>query len=473
MNKIHRKRRTELTIFVFNPVEDEWSFIRGITDPRKRRAYIADCESDTDCYFLMMSTESDCCFISPKSVPIDFQNYARSLFNSQNMYLLIPKLTTHLICNDFVADAYVVKKLLTIAKGYKRIKLVSYTASEQFYTLKERLELEGLSIRTPEAPAKQDAWTVNFFGSKSGIRQLSQMSTAEEPDFRMANGLICSGRRDAAKIAALRYLDKGGVVIKTNKGCAGNGIYIFREGDLPRDYTNCEEAILQQFTGDSYWDTSPIVIEDLIHTRSGQFENYPNIEFNIDSTGSPQMLYVCNCKVTPKGHFLGVDIGREVLSNRVRAKVEDMGYYIADQYSEAGYRGRFDVDMMLAKNRRLYVNESNTRYTGGTDTYKVVRTLIGKDFMNAAYIIARSRKGWLSRKGVSFSIVHKALQPILYDPKTKEGLIIQSSVACLEGYLTYLIISTNKKCAYFIERKLRDILMSLYPSKAKTIKSSQ
>jgi hypothetical protein len=454
----------ELLVFVFNAVEDEWTYISGISSARERRRYIEDSEADTDCYFLATATEQSYCYISPMPVDAGFIAYANTLFKSRDSHIVVPKTVTHLLCEDFMYDQKSFKSFVQLAKHYKRVRLVSYVVSEQFYALKERLEVEGLTVKTPEAPERKNAWTINFFGSKSGIRQLSQMSSSAEPDFKMPEGLICSGRYDAAKIAALRYIRNNGVVLKTNKGCAGNGVHIFRKGDLPLQFTECEHKILGSLSKDAYWDTAPIVVEDLIETRSGQYESYPNIEFTIDANGCPKMLYLCNCIVTPAGAFYGVDIGYNVLSSRVRAKVEDMGYYIADQYSKAGYRGRFDIDMMVARNNRLYVNESNTRYTGGSDTYKIVRKLLGVDFAASYYVLARSRKNWVRADGLTFSKLQSYLAPILYSPKKKEGLIVQSWHACTEGFITYTIIASSRKRAYGLERQLKEILIGAFPA---------
>ena len=68
------------------------------------------------------------------------------------------------------------------------------------------LRNRGLTVSTPDSPEEDDAWTVNFYGSKSGIRQLAQQSRAVEPDLIMAEGVIGSGIIDASRIAANKYI---------------------------------------------------------------------------------------------------------------------------------------------------------------------------------------------------------------------------------------------------------------------------
>lgn len=451
-------KKSELVVYIFNAVEDEWSFISAVADVNKKLNLIEDAEAAADCFYLSMAPETDFVYISPKPISAQFQAYAKGLCHWKNAEVITPVIRTHLICEDLIKDAKAFISLVTKAKNYKKVTLLSYSASQQFYTLKEKLQKVGLVVYTPEAPEIDCAWTVNFFGSKSGIRQLAQQSRAIEPDFMMPEGIICVGRYDAAKIAANRYIKQKGVVIKTNKGSGGNGVLIYRDGELPYDYRECEKKILTAFNSDSYWDNYPIVIEDLININYTQGGGFPNVEFKIHKNGRIEMLYVCACMVTDKGVFYGLDINDEIINDRLQTRIEDTGYYIAEQYAAAGYRGTFDVDMMFARNGNVYVCESNTRDTGGTDTYKVVRKLLGKDFMEDAYTISRSRHGLLPKNKFLFSDIELKLQSLLYSPTRKEGIIINSENSIPDGKLIYTVIGKTKKQAYAMEHELQRLL---------------
>ena len=61
-------KKPELVVYVYNAVEDEWSFISTVADERKRLELIADTEDATDAYFLAMGTESDFIYVSPKPI---------------------------------------------------------------------------------------------------------------------------------------------------------------------------------------------------------------------------------------------------------------------------------------------------------------------------------------------------------------------------------------------------------------------
>jgi len=447
-----------LLVYVFNAVEDEWSFISAVENEVERQKYIEDNESATDSYYLAVATESHFVYVSPKRISPAFELYTKELMKFKEGEVLVPRVRSHLICEDLMKDAHAFETLVSRAKTYKRVVLTSYCASPQIYELIEKLENVGVEVYTPELPKKECAWTTNFFGSKSGIRQLAQKSVATEPDFRMPEGLICVGRNDAAKIAANKYINKRGVVIKTNKGSGGAGVLIFREGELPQEYDKCYEAILAEMNGDRYWDEYPIIIEDLVPINFGLAGGFPNVEFKIHKNGRIDMLYVCACKVTRKGRFYGLDISEDIINDRVQTQLEDVGYYVAEQYAAAGYRGHFDIDMMSSRGNVIYVCESNTRNTGGTDTYKIVKKLIGTEFMDDAYIISRSRHEWLKPKRYSFEKLLKLIEPLSYSAKKKEGIIVCSENSIIDGKVIYIAIGKNKRRAYAINRELLDMI---------------
>jgi len=155
------------------------------------------------------------------------------------------------------------------------------------------------------------------------------------------------------------------VVLKTNKGCGGNGVLIFRDKNLPYHYTACERKLSQILS-----------------------------------------------QVTPSGEFYDQDINDDILNDRLDTRITDTGYYIAEQYAAAGYRGRFDIDFILSKGGQIFVSESNTRNTGGTDIALIAQKLIGKNFVKDAYTLNRSRL--------------KIAKSKFYSLKTKQGLIINS-----------------------------------------------
>ncbi|MCS6956479.1 MAG: hypothetical protein NZM02_01365 [Patescibacteria group bacterium] len=453
-------KNNEIIVYIFNVVEDEWSFLSTIQPIEKRYEKINSSNMAAECYLFANASADNFFYISPIEIPENFKNYFLEVVGKKNFEIFVPQMKTGLICKDLYTDKSLFSDLINKLRKYDKIKLISYAASPEFLELKERLIQLGLNVITPEAPDLENAWTVNFYGSKSGIRQLAQQSKADEPDFIMPEGIICVGRLDAAKIAANTYLNDKGVVLKTNKGSGGDGVLIFREGELPNDYKMCEKRIYELLSEDGYWERYPIIIEKLINVDYRSFGAFPNIEFKIHRNGKIEMLYYCVMMVTKEGKYYGLDIHEDVLNERIATRITDTGYYIAEKYAEEGYRGHFDVDMISAKGGKIYVSESNTRNTGGTDIYKLTKYLFGEDFFSDVYVLNRNNYKFKTKKNhLTFERILEVTKPILFNKKTKEGLVISSSISIIEDKkLLYTIYGKNKKRAYQLEQELFKLL---------------
>lgn len=451
--------KKELTIYIYNIIEDEWSFLSSMQPISKRYEMMNDCNVYTECYLFANSQENEFVYVSPLEVSKNFINYFQTITSNKKVNVIVPQMRTGLICKDLYTDKELFGNLIKLAKKFKKIKLVGYATSPEFLELKERLLQLGINVVTPEAPELENAWTVNFFGSKSGIRQLAQQSRAVEPDFIMPDGVICVGILDAAKIAANRYINEKGVVLKTNKGSGGDGVMIFREGELPREYKACERRIFELLSEDGYWERFPIIIEELIKVNFGSLDSFPNIEFKINSNGKIEMLYYCVMMVTKEGKYVGLDMHSSVLDKRTAARIIDTGYYIAEQYAQSGYRGHFDIDMISSnKNNHIYVCESNTRNTGGTDVYKLVKNIYGADFLSDIYVLNRDDFKFDNRKKISFEEVIKTLKPILLDRKKKEGIVLSASRPLEFNQLSYTVLGKNRKTAYNLQNEFFNLM---------------
>lgn len=173
---------------------------------KKRYQMINDCNISSECYLFSNASESEFVYISPIEISNTFKNYFQSITNNKKVDIYVPQMKTALICKDLYTDKQLFGEIINRAKKYHKVTLISYATSPEFLELKDRMIQLGINVITPEAPELENAWTVNFFGSKSGIRQLAQQSRAVEPDFIMPEGVICVGKLDAAKIAANRYI---------------------------------------------------------------------------------------------------------------------------------------------------------------------------------------------------------------------------------------------------------------------------
>lgn len=454
------KPKNRLVIYLYNVVEDEWSFLSAIQPIEKRVSMMNSMNDSSECY-LFANTEDEFIYVSPIEISRTFKHYYQSISGNKKVDIIVPQFRTGLLCKDLYTDKQIFSDVIKISKKYHKVVMISYASSPEFLELKERMIQLGVNVSTPEAPELENAWTVNFYGSKSGIRQLAQQSRAIEPDFIMPEGVICVGKLDAARIAANKYINEKGVVLKTNKGSGGQGVLIFRDGELPKDYKSCEKRIYELLSQDGYWDRFPIIIEELVNVNLSNNGGFPNIEFKIHKNGQIEMLYYCIMMVTPEGKYYGLDMHEDVINERIAARIIDTGYFIAEKYSEAGYRGHFDIDLIASRNRHIYVCESNTRNTGGTDIFKLTRKLFGEDFFSDVYVLNRNDYKFNGQNSLTFEKIINALGHLSFNKKTKEGVVISSAAPIKDKQLLYTIFGKNKKRAYQIHTELLEKLSSI------------
>lgn len=453
------QKSSETTVYIFNMSEDVWPFISAMSDSHARANEISENEDLGDHTLFGLAQEDNVLFIGSKSMSDEFVTYYSSLMNVKNLRILRTRVHTGVICEDILQDDNIMQEIIQAANGAKRLNLISYTTSQQFLRLAQELQQRGIIIVTPEAPKEEDAWTVNFFGSKSGIRQLAQKSFAREPDFMMADGLIVMGIQDAARIAANKYIKEHGVVIKTNKGHAGAGVLLFRQGDLPDDFSACEEMLIGILKKDTYWTMFPIIIESFISVSSTIGGGAPNVEFRITKSGRIEFLFYGGMRVSKEGVYQGMEIGSDSLSDQIATQLMDTGYFIAEQYRLAGYRGYFDVDFVASKNGTFYVTESNVRRTACTHVYPTAVKLFGKDFLYDTYILCHSSYKIPGDKRVTFTRIKETLQPIIFNTSSKEGIVITSENSIINRHvLEYIIFGKTKKRAYELESQMEALL---------------
>ncbi|HSV94481.1 MAG TPA: hypothetical protein VLH94_00685 [Spirochaetia bacterium] len=450
--------KRERVIRIFNLSEDVWPFIDSFGDKKQQAWEINENANLADKDLFSMSEEFEFTFITAKPLDPSFVEYYRKLCMVRDLEILVPKKHTGLLCEDIANDMAIMKRLIRLGKEYKRLNIVAYSTSHQFLGLVEKLRDKGINVVTSEAPDKADAWTVNFYGSKSGIRQLIQTNRILRADLKMPNGVISSRIVDSARIAANKYVKEKGVVIKTNKGHAGAGVLIFREGDLPDKFETCEEEIIKTLKKNAYWEKFPVIVESLIKPNYKIGGGFPNVELFIRKDGEVEFLYCCSMRVDRNGVFAGIELGKNLLPKRITSRITDIGYLIGEQYSKDGYRGYFEVDYIAEKGGEVYISESNVRVTGGTHVYEAGKELVGRNFTKDSFALSNNMYVLPKKKKYTFEKMLKMMDRILFSRKTKEGMVICSANSLRDGYLSYIIFGKNKRRAGVIEEEMKRLL---------------
>lgn len=437
-----------LALFVYNSIEDEWAYLSQIQDKQLQKKLIVGSNRFSDCYLFANAELPFCVYLSPRPIHKEFLKYYTTLTGSQ-IICKVPKQNTEFICKNIILDSELLKWIVKKAKKHNQsITLYSYANSPYLYELKEKLETYNLHVTLPDAPLKRNLWTVSHFGSKTGFRKTFQR--------HMPLGYICKTPQEAANKAVHLYSQNHGVVIKTARGNAGEGVLIYRNGDLPIVKKDCKQAILNRFQKDSFWNTAQIVVETFVDSSNEKKQPFPSIEGYIQQDGTPTFPYYCNMIVTKEGEFYGMEMAKNTLSPIVAKKVLTISKDIATTYAKNGFRGRFDIDFIY-DGKNLYANESNVRNNGGTDTYFVVKKIIGKDFFTKRYVLAKyidlTIKGRKTLKNVL-----QILKPLLFNKINKLGIVINSEAVIRHKGLSYIVIAVAKKEALIIDKKITNLI---------------
>lgn len=430
----------QITLFISNLSEDVWPFIDTM-DKKTKKVEVAENAYLADLHFMAGAGLNNLIFVGPMPIDPALKNYYCKLFGVDDIVVLNPEKHSGRTCVDVLNDKKLLNQIVKITKGASKVNLTSYSSTETFFELGKVLASRGVKIAYPESPVKGASWTVDFFGSKSGIRQTGQM---------MPKGYICSDIHEAAQISTNMYLSTGSVVIKTNKGHSGAGILIYRKGDLPNNYDECHEKLEKILKSEVYWHKFQIIVEEYIDPDMSVGGGFPNVEFKISEKGEINFLYACGNRVTKDGIFNGVEIGKGSMDGKSPQEMKKAADLLGREYKKAGYRGYFDVDFVYGKDKKLYINESNARRTGGTHLYLIGSRLLGGEFTTKYYTLCKNMHA-IKTPVKSFEKLLEKYNDLLYDPKKKEGVIFCSSSLLKVNKMAYIIVAKNKEKATQLE----------------------
>jgi hypothetical protein len=166
-------------------------------------------------------------------------------------------------------------------------------------------------------------------------------------------------------------------------------------------------------------------------------------------------------RVTPEGVFQGIEIGQDILPDWIVQRLHYFGEQLGNEYSQAGYRGYYEVDCVCTKAGKLLMTESIVRRTGGTHVYKVLSQISGGDETPQPFIVSNNTYQIPTSTTPTFSQVYTQLAPILFSPDSKTGVIIASASILKQGKLSYIAVGNSKSHTVEIESQLVTLLKDL------------
>ena len=399
------------------------------------------------CDRFLFSDEKNRILVTPYLIDKDFYDFNKKIIGFKHLINLSPKKIGESICESIIKDKELFEKLIILIKNNPKIRLISYSTTEEFTKLVKLLRKCNLVFQTPDMPEFGQEWTGPFFDSKAGFRQSVYNLKGNFPE--IPDGMICDGIVEVIAWAEYFLKKYKGCVIKSNRGLAGAGLKIIKIDQIKN---NDIKTYLTNILKEKYWSKDLVVVEKYIESNKKISGGSPNVELKINEKGV-ETLYFCGMRVSDEGVFQGIEVGLGALPLYVKKNLRQPAIKFGQFLKSAGYKGFFELDWVYGLDGKLYSIEANLRRTGGTHVYEIAKVLLGDDFQNKYYVTATNIQVAPKLKNKSFNEVKNILNDILYPIQgKKKGVIITIFSYLKFGKLGYIVIGKNKKETLEIEK---------------------
>jgi hypothetical protein len=343
--------------------------------------------------------------------PILIETYRQQLGYQNVIYWYPMVYTGQSLCKSVLNDSNLFQKIVETIIQNPNIIVTSYAYSLDFEALIHCLKQFDLKFQLDNVPT--DTSIVRKLNSKAHFRRVAEAIERETGIQWIPKGKIVA-HLEAALTEIRSYIKaKTGFVVKANHGATGRGLFL----SPPIPTENTIVSFLESVEQDPIWTSSELVVETQIIAK---LVHSPSVELKI-SENNITITYLCNQILDEKGAFLGILLGKNVVSPTVETQMRHTATLIAKAYQSMGYRGFFDVDFVIDDAQKAFAVETNARRTGGTHIYDILRYLYGADWQEKIY--AASNDSWeLNQPFKNGAELLERFKSRLYNGE--EGLII-------------------------------------------------
>lgn len=406
------------------------------------------------CERFIFSKGDDRVLVTPLLVNETMKEHVSKVMKFKNVINLSPSKIGESLNVSVLEDKKLLKQLEDIIRQNPGIDLVAYVSSNEFMNVVSYFRSKKLNFTTSEIPTQENNWTVAFFDSKAGFRQLTTFMNNGFP--KMPQGIVCDSIDEIIGAVRFFFNNEMDCVMKANRGLAGAGLKIMYRKDYQKKNLN---RVLEQILKENpFWSHDIVVVEEFIEPNLEIGGGAPNIELKI-SKNKVHPLYCCSMRISREGVFQGIEIGRGTYTSYMKNKLIKHGVTFGQMLKKFSYNGHFEIDFVAGRDNRIYPIEANVRRTGGTHIYDAVKRLLGSNFERNYYVTSKDFQDAPKLKGKSYGQMRDKLNGLLYPIKgKKEGVVVTifNHLYIKWGKIGYFVVSSDKKSAYAIEKAFQD-----------------
>ena len=389
--------------------------------------------------------------ITPFIIPEKLLRKNIKLLKFKNVKNISPRKINISLSDAIRLDKKLLSTLCNIIQNNPGVKISPYCVTKKFLALAEYFKIKKLNFVVQERPSNSNDWLISYLDSKVGSRMI--INEVKDLNARTPQSLVCRTKDEAIEAVHWFWNNNCPCILKANFGESGWGLIPIKK-NLFKNKQEVTKHIKKEFQKDSIWNRDLILVEEYIQQKK-LISRSPSVEVFL-SEKSPKVTYICNQILNKKGNFLGVVLGKNSLPTKLKTKLTTTSLEIGKKFWNLGYRGFFDIDFIISRKGSPYVIETNTRRTGGTHVYDVVKTIFGKDWEQNAFVMSQDNFYYGKNRLDEQKILDK-MKKILYPINgRKEGAII-SIVSQWQPFYGFIIVGSSQKRVSEIHKKMLNI----------------
>lgn len=385
--------------------------------------------------------------VTPYKIPdLLFQTNMSSL-GYRNVDNLYPKIADINLCQMIMNDKKLWAILIDLIKQNPHTRLTPYAVTPDFITLVNNLKKENLNFEVWENEDTSNI--IEHLDSKIGFREV--LAT----QITIPKGFVCKSSEDVFNKVNLFLSENKSCVIKANVGESGWGMLIIDKEKF-KDKKKLIPYIKKEFANDNIWQDELFVVEEYLTVDMKIGGGSLSTEVFV-SDKDLEITYSCEQILSKTGEFLGIGVGKNSFSKQMQIKLEDIAMKVGQKYKDLGYRGFFDIDFVITKDKTVYAVETNTRRTGGTHVYDLGRKIFKGSVSNWGYLISEDSFRYGSKQNIlSDEKIISTVEDLLFPIKEKNNGIVITLINNVDPVLGYIVVAENRKQALSLQKQFRN-----------------